>query len=333
MKKQTSKWVDYRSLKSKINVLDVIKHFGIELKTQNGNQHYSTCPLPCHAGDRNNPNAFSMNTEKNAWRCLTNCGSGNVIDLYARLSDRDPADKTVFRECAVEMQEEFLGGVETLPQNRPAQEKAPVKPKPLEPNTPLTFELNPKADIPYLLEEKKFPVDFLSKLGIGWVSKGMFSGRVVVPIHNEKGELVAYAGRGQKEADIIKRGRWLLPKSFHKSMELFNQHRAMECDLESDGLVVVEGFWSALRWHQAGYPAVGLMGCDMSDCQLDRIASMTSRVWLMLDNDDAGLKAREKVALKLAGKVAVRIVNYPDNTPHTQPEDFTTDELLQLIPK
>ena len=331
--KQNSKWVDYKALKTKVNVLDVLRHFGIELKTTNGSQHYGICPLPCHAGDRDNPNAFSLNSQKNAWRCLTHCGSGNVIDLYARLLDQDPSDKTVFRECAVEMQERFLGGVETLPSNRPARTKSPVESKPLEPNNPLKFTLNVKADIPYLLEEKKFPADFLTELGIGWVSKGMFSGRVVVPIHNEKGELVAYAGRGLKEADIIKRGRWLLPKSFHKSMELFNQHRAMECDLESDGLVVVEGFWSTLRWHQAGYPAVGLMGCDLSDYQLDCIASMTSKVWLMLDNDEAGQKALEKVVLKLAGKVAVRIVNYPDDSPHTQPEDFTTDELIQLLPE
>ena len=331
MKTQTKKWVDYRSLKSKINVLDVLKHFGIELKTENGNQHYGTCPLPCHAGDRNNPNAFSLSSEKNAWRCLTHCGSGNVIDLYAHLSGHDPSDKRAFRECALEMQEKFLGGVETLPET-PAQNTSP-EPLTLEPNKPIAVRLNVKSDIPYLLEEKKFPLEFLQELGIGWASKGMFSGRVVIPIHNENGELVAYAGRGLKESDIQKRGRWLLPKNFHKSMELFNQHRALECDLTSDGLVVVEGFWSTLRWHQAGFPAVGLMGCDLSDYQLERIASMTSHVHLMLDNDEAGQKAREKIVLKLAEKVAVRLVNYPDDSLHTQPEDFTTEELLELLPK
>ena len=69
--KQNSKWVDYKALKTKVNVLDVLRHFGIELKTTNGSQHYGICPLPCHAGDRDNPNAFSLNSQKNAWRCLT----------------------------------------------------------------------------------------------------------------------------------------------------------------------------------------------------------------------------------------------------------------------
>lgn len=335
MHKPNSKWVDYKTLKASINVLDVIHHFGIELPTQNGSQYYGTCPLPGHAGDGDNPNAFSMNTEKNAWRCLTHCGSGNVIDLYARLSNLNPKDKGVFRDCALEMQEKFLGGTETRPQrNTSEKKKAPAKDKkPLAPNKPLTFSLNVKSDIPYLLEEKKFSEEFLKEIGIGWVSKGMFSGRVVVPIHNGKGELVAYGGRGLKEADIIKRGRWLLPKSFHKSLELFNHHRALKCDAVSDGLVVVEGFWSTLRWHEAGYPVVGLMGCDLSDTQLDHITSMTNLVYLMLDNDEAGQKALGKTVLKLAERVAVRIVNYPDDTPHTQPEDFTTDELLELLPE
>ncbi len=91
--------------------------------TQNGSQYYGTCPLPGHAGDGDNPNAFSLNTEKNAWRCLTHCGSGNVIDLYAQLSNLNPKDKGVFRDCALEMQQRFLGGVETRPQRNTSKEK------------------------------------------------------------------------------------------------------------------------------------------------------------------------------------------------------------------
>ena len=140
MKKPTSTWVDYKDLKSKINVLDVIRHFGIELPKQTGGQFYGCCPLPGHAGDGDNPNAFSMNTEKNAWRCLTHCGSGNVIDLFLRLSGRDPLDKTAFRESALEMQKLFLGEDSAAP-SAPLQRKTkPVQPPaPLEPEQTLGF--------------------------------------------------------------------------------------------------------------------------------------------------------------------------------------------------
>lgn len=86
--KTKSKWVDYKDLKSKVNVSDVLRHFGINVPIEKGSQIYLPCPLPGHAGDGDNPKAFSANTEKNAWRCLTHCGSGNVIDLFCKLSGR-----------------------------------------------------------------------------------------------------------------------------------------------------------------------------------------------------------------------------------------------------
>ena len=205
MKKQ-SNWVDYGDLKSKISVLDVMRHFGVDLKTQNEVQYYGPCHLPGHTGNGDNPNAFSMNVEKNAWRCLTHCGSGNVIDLFARMNHEDPKDKKVFRESALAMQEIFLNGNQTMPSEKQRKVALPEK---LEPHTQLEFSLNVKSDIPFLTEKKKFDPEFLSSLGIGGVGKGMFSGRVVVPIHNRKGQLVGYAGRGLKETDVKKRGRWL----------------------------------------------------------------------------------------------------------------------------
>lgn len=113
LKTTQSTWVDYKALKSQISIIQVLQAFGIELPSQNGVQFYSPCHLPGHTGDRDNKHAFSVNSEKNCWRCITHCGSGNVIDLYAHLSNRDPSDKTVFREVAVEMQERFLNGSST----------------------------------------------------------------------------------------------------------------------------------------------------------------------------------------------------------------------------
>ena len=49
------------------------------------------------------------------------------------------------------------------------------------------------------------------------------SGRVVIPIHNERGELVAYAGRSIDGSEP----KYKLPAGFHKSLELFNLHRAI----------------------------------------------------------------------------------------------------------
>ena len=336
LKNTQSTWVDYKALKSQISILSVLQAFKIELPTQNGTQFYGACPIPAHSGDRDNKHAFSVNTEKGCYRCITHCGGGNVIDLYARLSNRDPSDKTVFREVAVEMQERFLNGSSTAtPFPTPAPKPKKEVPKKPSENKPLTIRpLQLKHDIPFLLEEKKLPLELLEEFGIGFCNRGLFSGRVVVRLDNHKGELIGYAGRGMKEADITKRGRWMLPSGFSKSLQLFNQHRATPRVSDWDCVVVVEGFWSCLRWHMTGLPVVALMGSELSDEQLQRITEITDRVWLMLDNDKAGTKAQLKVLQKLASSVSVRLVNYPvddEGNDRQQPEDFTPDELKELI--
>ena len=330
----SSVWVDFKTLKSQVSIMEVLDYFRIKMPKGNGSQYYSHCIFPDHAGDRNNPNAFSVNAEKNCWRCMTHCGSGNALELFCKLKGLDPKDAKELREAAILMQDAFsVGGIRTQPPENDSEKPIPAsKPVEAKPNPPLSFTLQTKSDIPFLLETKQFPLELLRSFEIGYCAKGMFSGRVTVPIHNRQGQLVAYAGRGLKEADITKRGRWLLPKNFRKSQELFNQHRLDFNAVDDYGLVVVEGFWSALRWHQAGYPVVGLMGCELSDTQLKRITEITDRVWLMLDSDKAGTAAREKILCKLARHLFVRCINYPDDsTDRSQPEDFTPDELTQLI--
>lgn len=330
--KQKNQWVDYKDLKARVGVLQVLKDFGIELPSHNGVQFYGPCSLPCHGGDRNNPKAFSANAEKNCFRCITHCGGGNVLDLYCLLTNRTPSDKEDFREAALEMQSRYLDDENASPQQASVQRPKNSSETELAANNPIEIKLQVKRDIPYLLNEKKLPLSLLEEFGIGFCSKGMFSGRVVVPLHNRKGNLIGYAGRGMKETDIAKRGRWLLPKSFSKSIELFNQHRALENDIEQFGLVVVEGFWSCLRWQLSGMPVVALMGSDLSEVQLQRIAEITDRVWLMMDNDLAGQKAAAKIIPMLAERVFVRRVNYPEDSDLLQPENFTPDELRALIP-
>ena len=51
------------------------------------------------------------------------------------------------------------------------------------------------------------------------------AGRICIPIHNAKGELVAYAGRWPGEDVPDGQERYKLPPKFHKSRVLFNLHR------------------------------------------------------------------------------------------------------------
>ena len=327
-------WIDYKSVKSEISIIDLLHAFGIEIASQNDEQFHSPCPLPLHAGDRSNKQAFSVSRSKNCWRCHSHCGSGNVIECYALLTDRDPKDKVKFREAAVELAERF-GCEASAPKDEPEKQKAVVQEvEPLTDNQPLQFSLQLKGDVPFLTKEKALSHETIEEFGIGFCMKGMLAGRIAVPIHNKDGAIVGYAGRGLKENDIAKRGKWLFPKGFGKRFELFNQHRCVDKMRENPEapLVIVEGFWSAIRLHAAGFPAIALMGVETSYFQLERIPYLADHVVLMLDNDDTGRGATPKIATELARHVSVRLVNYPDGDERSQPEAFTEEELQQLIP-
>lgn len=70
--------------------------------------------------------------------------------------------------------------------------------------------------------------------GIGYNrGNGSMAGRVVVPIHDENGFLVAYAGRSVDQTDP----KYRLPPRFRKSLVLFNLHRATA---EGKSVIVVE---------------------------------------------------------------------------------------------
>ena len=77
----------------------------------------------------------------------------------------------------------------------------------------------------------------IAEFGLGFCSNGSMKGRVVIPIHNSEGKLVAYAGRwpGAPPEDTPK---YKLPFGFKKSLELFNLHRAVQ-DLPEQPVVIV----------------------------------------------------------------------------------------------
>jgi DNA primase len=131
--------------------------------------------------------------------------------------------------------------------------------------------------------------------------------RVVIPIHNEQGELVAYAGRtpGEPPAGA---GKYSFPPNFKKSKVLFNLHRARE--YAAEGLIVVEGFFTVFEfWQRNSKNVVALMGSSMSTEQERLIVETVGpkgRVLLALDNDEAGRKGSADALSRLSSQVFVR---------------------------
>lgn len=127
-------------------------------------------------------------------------------------------------------------------------------------------------------------------------------GRVSIPIHNEKGELVAYNGRQIFENN--KQPKYMLTTNsviFKKSEVLFNFHRAKEYAQKENCLIITEGVFDVMRCHELGLKnSISLLGSAMSDNQLAQVKRLDVPIILALDNDAAGRKATMKISEKLA---------------------------------
>ena len=173
---------------------------------------------------------------------------------------------------------------------------------------------------------------------LGWAHTGYFAGRVTVPIHDHRGNLIGFTGR-QIEDDFSPQ-KYKNSKSsdiFDKGSILFNEHRAIEAAKMSGYLVFVEGHFDVINMSQYGIKnVVAIQGTAAPLIQtIKRLARVCKRFVLCYDGDDGGAKAVEhfvKVAGPLAcqGELTLTIAQMPDGK---DPDDCIRDgiDLHSLI--
>ena len=199
-------------------------------------------------------------------------------------------------------------------------------------NPPLKFALKSLDPAHPYLTERGFTAKTIAHFGVGFCTgKGIMAGRIAIPIHNEQGELVAYAGRWPGDPPNGE-GKYKLPTGFHKSSVVYNLHRAKD-HAKDQGLIVVEGFFDCMRLHQAGIRnVVALMGSSLSDEQEALIVAAVGAqgtVALMFDEDEVGWKVREEALSQLSSRVYVKVVGL--GVEGTQPDDVSAETLEQYL--
>jgi DNA primase len=329
----TANWVDYKEVKSAVSMAMVLNYYGVAVRRVNKTYLRGRCPLPTH-GSEASKESFGVQTEKNIWACQAqSCvkarggrKGGNVLDFVAFM------ESCTVRDAALKLQDWFMReGVEasnghaTAPaaEATPAGERAGDESRGV--NKPLPFALKGiDSSHPYLAA-RGIAEETAAHFGVGFFpGKGSMAGRVVIPIHNAAGELVAYAGRAPDEAT---EPRYKLPASFNPSVELFNLHRAIQ---SGDACaVVVAGFFDAMNVHQAGFASVvALMGTALSDTQAEALGAHFNEAVLLLGGDEAGREAAPKIAAQLARHLFVRIAEVPEGK---QPAQLTANEINPLV--
>ncbi len=361
-------FVDYKAVKAAVSIEMVLERYGISDKlTRKGDRLTGPCPVHKGSNSRQFSADVKKGAWKCFSGNCTDAGKkgGNVIDLVAAIEGVEfreaarklqewfsvtpsvqPASKLQASRKAAACKDTTTpppaasapvakarppadkpAAAVDLPADLSAVALAEVKAQAKAENKPLTFQLKLDPAHPYLAERGLTPAT-VEYFGLGVAGKGSMAGRLAIPIHNEVGELVAYAGRwvGTDAAIPEGEGKYKLPAGFHKGLVVFNAHRVPE---GTKRVILVEGFWSVFWLYQNGYGnVVSLMGSSILPEQVELLARRYKGVQVFFDGDDAGREGSRKVALELAPRLWVRIVDCPDAL---QPDRLPAHELKRLL--
>lgn len=341
--------VDFDALKTRADFRAVLIHYGIKLPGR-GTQTKICCPFH----DDQEPSC-SINLERGIFHCFgAGCEvEGNVLDFVHRMESRSgtgsirKAALTLAEICGIRLEDiRSQKGARERQEGRKAAAvgKRPVKAAKAAPgpptrpeeavaeaprhNKPLGFELKLDPAHPYLVE-RDIPPAIVERFGLGFCSRGTMAGRICIPIHNVTGELVAYAGRWAGRAEDLPDGedKYKLPVGFLKTLELFNLHRVRHCR----HLVVVEGYFGAMRLDHERIPAVALMGSSIAEEQvflLKEHCPSLRALTVLLDGGAAVQEAAAKVGACLARHWWTRIAELKEGE---QPDTIDRRELLSLV--
>ncbi|MCP5115168.1 MAG: DNA primase [bacterium] len=122
-----------------------------------------------------------------------------------------------------------------------------------------------------------------------------FRNRLMFPIQNERGKIIAFAGRALAADDEPKYMNSPETKIYLKKHVLYNLHRAKKQIRQSDRSVLVEGYMDVIGLHAAGvHEAVAPCGTALTNEQIRTVRRHSDKLVINFDPDAAGSNAAER---------------------------------------
>ena len=185
-----------------------------------------------------------------------------------------------------------------------------------------------------LLEQRGFKPDQMVESGlIGRSEDGSlydrFRNRLMFPIHDESGKVIAFGGRA---LDAESKAKYLnSPETeiYKKSNVLYNLHRARQGAARTDRMVMVEGYMDVIGATQAGIAeVVAPCGTALTIEQIRAMKRHSANLHLNFDPDAAGDKAAERsIKLLLDENVRIRVVELEGGL---DPDEFCKEHGTEL---
>ena len=334
-----------------LEATDIVELVGQTVKLRRSGRGYSgLCPF-----HNEKTASFSVNPERRFFYCFGCKAGGNAIDFVMRrdriefvealkqLADRAGIDLPRFEKGGesanerlqlFEAQSAACAHFQTmlrLPEGQPAV--AYLEKRGFDASSVKNFQIGfaPAGWDGLLKGEvgRKFPPELLVKAGLLKHNEDRnsfydtFRNRLIFPIRDEQGRIIAFGGRAMPESDDP--AKYLnSPETpiFNKSKACFGIDLARQRIVETRTVIIVEGYADSVMCHQFGVGnVVSVLGTSLTSQHVALLRRFADRIVLLFDPDLAGDKAVDRaVEAFLTQPVEVLVA--------TLPEQLDPDEYL-----
>ena len=338
-----------REIKARLNILDIVRRY-VELRRA-GNRWVAPCPF-----HQETKPSFSVNEEEGFFYCFGCQAAGDIFDFYGRINglefretleqlaeeagvtlteygpDPKASAERDFRKTAIKMYE-FAGNHfrRNLAGEAGSECRAYLARRKVAPEIIESFELGWSLPGWRGLADSLQRAGFSPRQGVdaGLLAPGergaydRFRGRLIFPIKDLSGRVIAFGGRIITNEDAAKYINSTDSPIYKKGDNLYGLFQARRGISAGRRAVLTEGYMDVLTLHQFGYTnACGVLGTALTPEQVHRLGGFCSDLELIFDGDAPGRKAALRAAeMVLVKGLRCRVVLLPEG------EDI--DSLLQ----
>ena len=309
-------------IRNKTDIVDFISQY-LPLNRK-GKNYWGVCPFH----DDNDP-SMSVAPDKQIYKCFVCNHGGNVFQFvqdYEKVSFVDSVIK-VADFVNVDLSEYRIETVEHDPQLQKYYEIMN------EAQTFLQYQLRSEEGIDAVnnLYERGYSDEVIDKFEVGFASskvslsnfllaksyseqdlidvnlsrnidgqiRDVFFDRIMFPIHDRNGQVIAYSGRALAKESNIKYINTSNTALYTKGDVVYNYHRAKDSARYHQAIIVTEGVTDSFAFSIAGNDnVVSLLGVAGTDGQIKEVSYLSKTVILAFDGDQAGQSATYAIGKK-----------------------------------
>lgn len=183
-----------------------------------------------------------------------------------------------------------------------------------------------KVSLTDYLKSKKYSPQKLIDIGLtNENGNDIFINRIMFPIHDLSGNVVAFSGRIYNTKDNSKYINTKETDKFKKGKILYNYHIAREYLKKNDSVILMEGQMDVIRSSTVGINnCIATMGTALTKDHRSVLKNMTNNIVLCFDGDAAGEKATNAAIELLEDTgINIRVVRLPNNM---DPDEYILKE-------